>query len=142
MRETTHNKLNVIATSQAMDIASAAMIEGERVGVSVSVAICDPLMGLVVFAKADGATPHSAHTSRRKAQTAASTRKPTGWMSDQMSITLPLASGNRLTNVGGGFPIRFGGEFIGAIGVAGGTVEQDIAIAQAALRSVGADATQ
>ncbi len=142
MSAKTHNKISVIAAALAMDIASAAIEEGGRVGVAVSVTISDPQMSMVVFAKADGATPHSAYTSRRKAQTAASTKKPTGWMSDQMAVTLPLASGNRLTNVGGGFPIRFDGEFIGAVGVAGGTVEQDIAIAQAALRAVGADTTQ
>ncbi len=63
----------------------------------------------------------------RKAQTAASIRRPTGNFADHLAVALPLASGNLLTNLGGGLPIRFGGVHVGAIGVGGGIVEQDIA---------------
>lgn len=87
----------------------------------------------------DGATPHSIETSKRKAQTAASIRRPTGTFSDNLAVALPLASGNLLTNLGGGLPIRFGGVDVGAIGVGGGTVEQDIASAKVALGAIGAD---
>ncbi|MEH2396256.1 heme-binding protein [Nostoc sp.] len=50
-----------------------------------------------------------------------------------------MASGNLLINLGGGLPIRFGGVDVEAIGVGGGTVEQDIAIAKLALSAISAD---
>ena len=131
-----------ISAETSLELARDALAEGSRLDVPASVAVCDPLMTLIAYVHGDGATPHSAETSRRKAQTAASTRRATGWMGPDLALTLPLASGNLLTNVGGGFPIKFNGTMVGAIGVAGGTVEQDIAIARVALRAIGADAIE
>lgn len=39
--------------------------------------------------------------------------------------------GGRVVVFGGGIPIRFAGEAIGAIGVSGGSVAEDVAIAEA-----------
>jgi hypothetical protein len=43
-----------------------------------------------------------------KANTAASTRRPTGGMGEDLALPLAVATGGRLTNVLGGSPIRFG----------------------------------
>jgi len=131
--------IQLITHEAAQRAVQAAVAEAAAKGVAISVAVFNGLMVQVAYLHADGATPHSAETSRRKAQTAASTRRPTGWMGPDLAITLPLASGNLLTNVGGGMPIRFSGVFVGAIGVAGGTVEEDIGIAKAACLAIGAD---
>jgi uncharacterized protein GlcG (DUF336 family) len=125
-----------INTKTAIDIANSAIEEGLKQGVSISVAVCDPLMNLIVFIKSDGATPHSTETSRRKAQTASSTGKATGWMPGNLAVTLPLASNNLLTNIPGGIPIFYEDKLIGAIGVAGGSIEQDQSIAEAALKII------
>lgn len=125
----------------ALEAVKIALAEGAKQGVSVSVAVVDPNMLLVAFGRASGATPHSIETSQRKAKTAASTRKVTGWMSSELAVTLPLASGNMLTNVPGGFPIITEGKLIGALGIAGGTIEQDAAIARAVLETLGAELT-
>ena len=37
---------------------------------------------------------------------------------------------------GGGFPIEVNGKIVGAVGVSGGTVEQDMEIAQYAINSL------
>jgi glc operon protein GlcG len=124
------------AASEGIQIGSAL---GKQHNLNLSIAICDQSMSLRAYIHMDNATPHSAETSKRKAQTAASTRRATGWMGPDLAITLPMAAGNLLTNVGGGLPIRFDGIFVGAIGVAGGTVEQDIEIAKAILKEMGAD---
>lgn len=96
-------------------------------------------MSLIAFARADGATPHSIETSRRKANASASTGRATGWMTGDLAITLPLASGNMLTNIPGGVPLRFGGVLAGGLGIAGGTVEQDATVANATLKALSAD---
>jgi glc operon protein GlcG len=131
--------VSVITTEAALKAVELAIAEGAKLGVAVSVAVVDPGMGLVAFAKADGATAHSAETSRRKANTAASTRKATGWMPADLAVTLPLGTGNLLTNVPGGFPIKFGEQLVGGLGIAGGTVEQDAQIAKTTLAGLGCD---
>ncbi len=59
------------------------------------------------------------------------------------SVTLdPLPAGGphipRIALFGGGLPIRVGDRVVGGIGVSGGTVEQDIACAQAGLAALAA----
>ena len=125
-----------ITTEGALALIEAAIASGKRMNVAVSVAVCGPELNLIAFARSDGATPHSAETSRRKAQTAASTGKATGWMNADLAIALPLGTGNLLTNIAGGLPIRIDDAHVGGLGVAGGTVEQDAAIATEALKTL------
>jgi glc operon protein GlcG len=120
-----------VSYESAAQIVDAAISEGLKVGVAVSVAVVDPGLNLVAFGKADGATAHSVETSRRKANTAASTKKETGWMSEDLQVKLPLGANNLLTNIPGGHPINFDNKTVGGFGIAGGTVEQDAQIAKA-----------
>lgn len=130
-----------ITIDAAFKTVSAAFAEAKRTGVNISVAVVDTSLNLIAFAKGDGATTHSAETARRKANTAASTGKATGWMDSDLAVTLPMASGNLLTNIPGGVPLRFGGILGGGLGIAGGTVEQDNAIALGTLVAIGSDLT-
>jgi glc operon protein GlcG len=121
----------VITLEAARALVDRAIDEGIRAGVNVSVTVVDPGMGLVAFARTDGATPHSIDSSRRKANTAASTRRPTGWMGEDLALPLPLATDLQLTDIRGGAPLIVDAAVIGAVGVAGGTPEQDEQIATA-----------
>lgn len=129
-----------ITHSAALEVVRVALKEGAKLGVAVVVTVVDPSMSIVAFCKADGATPHSVETSRRKANTAASTRKRTGWMSDAFAIQLPLGTGGILTNILGGFPLKFSGKHVGGLGIAGGTPDQDAAIGISTLDAIGAEA--
>jgi uncharacterized protein GlcG (DUF336 family) len=132
-------EISAVSHELALHIVALAIDEGARVGLPVAVAVADPAMALVAYARADGTTPHSAETSRRKAQTAASTRRASGWMPEPLAAILPAGSGNQLTNIRGGVPLRFAGRFLGGFGVAGGTPDQDAEIARAVLAAIGAD---
>jgi uncharacterized protein GlcG (DUF336 family) len=123
----------------ALRIVNIAIEEGSKDDLPVAVAVCDPAMALVAYGRADNTTPHSAESSRRKAQTSASTRRPSGWMPDGLALMLPAASGNQLTNIKGGLPIRFDGIFVGGFGVAGGAPDKDAEIALRVLAAIGAD---
>jgi len=129
----------VVSHALALHIVAVAIEEGAKAGLPVAVAVADPAMALVAYARADGTTPHSAETARRKAQTSASTRRPSGWMPDPLAAMLPAGSGNLLTNIKGGLPLRFEGTFVGGFGIAGGAPDQDAEIARAVLAAVGAD---
>jgi glc operon protein GlcG len=128
---TTTYRMQVITLGSALALTNRALAHGDEIGVKFSVTVVDPSMNLVSFAKADGATPHSIDSSRRKANTSASTRRPSGWMGDDLAIALPLATDLKLTNIIGGSPLLVDDVVVGAIGIAGGTPAQDAQIAAA-----------
>lgn len=128
-----------ISYKSAAEIVETAISEGNKIGVAVSVSVVDLGLNLVAFGKADGATTHSIETSRRKANTAASTKKETGWMPESLEIKLPLGANNLLTNIPGGHPIIFDNKVTGGFGIAGGTVEQDAEVAEAVKRKIGSE---
>jgi uncharacterized protein GlcG (DUF336 family) len=131
-----------ITTQAALELVTEAIAAGAERGVAVSVAVVDASMSLVAFAKADGATAHSVETSRRKANTAASTRRATGWMGPDLDPGLALGTGMSLTNIRGGLPVGFEAVHVGGLGIAGGTPAEDTEIAAVALARVGADMVQ
>lgn len=103
------------------------------------VTVVDPSMAVVAIARADGATPHNLETSRRKAATAASTRKATSAIPREIALTLEHGSGGLLTSIDGGVPLSFAGVHVGGLGIAGGPPTVDAEIAAAVLAELGAD---
>lgn len=136
---TTHLSVPTVTYETAAQIVAAALQLAADAGVRGVVTVVDPAMQLVAFGRADGATPHSVETSRRKADTAASTRRPSAAMRADLAVALEHGSGGRLTSIAGGVPIAFGGVHVGGLGVAGGAPEQDADIAAATLAAIGAD---
>lgn len=130
----------VITYDSAADVVATALRIAADAGVKAVVSVVDPLMSLVAFGRSDGATPHSAETSRRKADTAASTRRASAAMRVDLAVALEHGTGGRLTSIAGGVPLSFSGTHIGGLGVAGGAPEQDAEIAAAVLVAIGADA--
>jgi glc operon protein GlcG len=128
-----------LTTNSALAAVSAALAEGQRIGVSVSACVVGPNLELIAFGSDGTATPHSKETCRRKAQTAASTRRASGWMPAGLDVELPMATGGLLTNVPGGVPIKINGVVVAGMGIAGGTVEQDAQIAATVLGALGID---
>lgn len=136
---TTHVAIPTVTYATATHVVQTAIRLAAKAGVRGVVAVVDPSMQLVAFGRADGATPHSVETCRRKADTAASTRRPSGALRADIAVALEHGSGARLSSLAGGFPLAFGGVHVGGLGVAGGSPEQDAEIAVATLAAVGAD---
>jgi uncharacterized protein GlcG (DUF336 family) len=112
-------------------------------GYRVSVSIVDRAGVLRAMARADGAGPHTVDSSKKKAYTAASLRRSTTELAELIN-KLPTLQALRDVNdqmlmLGGGFPIEFGGEIVGGIGVGGAPgAHLDDACAQAGLDAIGA----
>lgn len=136
---TKHLSQPTITYQTAADAVETAIRLAAERGVRAVVTVVDPSMNLVAFGRADGATPHSVETSRRKADTASSTRKPSSAMRPDLVVALEHGTGGRLTSIAGGVPLSFDGVHVGGLGVAGGAPEQDLEIAIAALEELGAD---
>jgi glc operon protein GlcG len=124
----------------ALAIAKAAIAKAEKIGVPQNVSIVDDGGNMLVFVRMDGAKLLSGETSKSKAMSAASHRQPTSRLDPALEIKLAIASGGRLTNLEGGFPIVVDGTCIGAIGVGSGSGAQDIEVALAGLAAIGAKA--
>ncbi|WP_349428520.1 heme-binding protein [Microbacterium sp. LWS13-1.2] len=138
----THTRQPTITYDTAAHAVAAAVRIGAEVGIRAVVCVVDPSMNLVAFARADGATPHSVETSRRKADTAASTRRPSASMRADLVSALEHGSGGRLTSIAGGVPLIFDGLLVGGLGIAGGAPEQDIQVAELTLAEIGAEGAE
>lgn len=129
----------------AQKVLAAAIAKAEEIGSPSSVAIIDSGRELVAFGRMNGAVLASAEISQAKAYTARSlnsaTQDVSGWAQPGGPLygieTAHLSAGRALITFGGGVPITAGGEVIGAIGVAGGSPDQDHEVASAGANALG-----
>lgn len=119
-------------------MAEAARDSAVASGALVSVAVVDAGGHLVVFERMDGAEIAGPTLARDKAFTAVAHRVATDELTDLVRPGAELAGmnsadGGRYIAFGGGLPLWDDDRVIGGIGVSGGSSEQDIAAATAAL---------
>ncbi len=128
-----------ISCEGARRCIAAALEQAGTLGIAISVAVVDAAGVLTAFHRMDGAKILSVESSHRKAYTAATTEFPTKDYFDRFRerpevVLLALMPG--ATSFGGGHPIVERGVVIGAIGVGGGSAEQDAAIAATAAAAI------
>ena len=127
----------MITIRQAEAMITAAQAHAAQLGVPVHVAVLDAGAHLKAFSRMDGALLASLDVAIKKARTAVLFDCGSEAVWDYCKPGGP-APGLELTNGGlapfaGGIPIRDrSGQLLGAVGVSGGSVPQDLAIAQAA----------
>ena len=119
----------------------AARGRAAALSVAENIAVVDDGGHLLAFARMDGARPASADTAITKAVSAATMRGETGPVfkgATQEDSSLNLAiehaaagSGGKLTILYGGIPIIVDGQVVGAVGVGGGSEEQDVSVGKA-----------
>jgi uncharacterized protein GlcG (DUF336 family) len=128
----------------SLDLADARRIvaAGERkaieMGVPYNIAVADAGGGLVTHVRMDGAWLGSVDLAINKAWTARAFDMSTEELahftqSGQPGFGLNTTNHLRVVIFGGGIPIKRDGVVIGAVGASGGSVEQDVAVAQAAI---------
>jgi uncharacterized protein GlcG (DUF336 family) len=129
-----------VTSHQAQAVIDGAAAKALELGLPVIVAVLDAGAHLKAFRRMDGAVLASIDIAIGKARTAVlfQANSETVWEYCKPGAPAP---GLELTNgglapFGGGIPIRSrDGTVIGALGVSGGTVAQDVEVAQAALAS-------
>jgi uncharacterized protein GlcG (DUF336 family) len=133
----------VLPLGMANKAVQAALESCKKDGYRVSVSVVDRAGVLRAMGRADGAGPHTVDSSRKKAYTAASIRRPTTELAELIN-KMPTLQALRDMNdgiliVGGGLPIEIGGEVVGGIGVGGAPgAHLDDACAQEGLDAIGA----
>lgn len=126
-----------IGLTEAQAVIASALAKAEEISVAAAVVVVDPAGRLVAAARQDAAPLMAVDMATGKAYTAVGMGAPTEvW--DEATAANP-GFGGAITSIpgftpfGGGKPLSVDGQIIGAVGISGGTVEQDVAIAEAAL---------
>jgi uncharacterized protein GlcG (DUF336 family) len=133
--------MTTLTRDTARNIIHAALTADAAQGLRLSIAVADAGGHLLVFDRAEDANLATIDIAIKKARTAvyfrAATRHLTAPMQPGGSVyTAELTSGG-LVAIPGGVPITDSdGRVIGAIGISGGSSEQDDTIAMAALESL------
>ncbi len=137
------SKESVLPLGTATKAIQAALDACKKDGYRVCVSVVDRAGVLRAMGRADGAGPHTVDSSRKKAYTAASLRRPTSELAD-LIMKVPTLQALRDMNgeiliLGGGLPIEISGEVIGGIGVGGAPgAHLDDTCAQEGLDAIGA----
>ena len=135
-------KESLLPLSMATKAVQAALEACKKDGYRVSVSIVDRAGVLRAMGRADGAGSHTVESSRKKAYTAASLRRPTTELAELIA-KVPTLQALREMNpeiliLGGGLPIEISGDVVGGIGVGGAPgAHLDDACAQAGLDVIG-----
>jgi uncharacterized protein GlcG (DUF336 family) len=131
-----------VSSELAHRVVAAAEAKAQEMGTPMVIAVCDESGVLKAFSRMDGAALLSVQVAQDKAYTAVGFGMGTdawhGFIADDPPLRDGAVGGiDRLVIFGGGFPIKLGGQVVGAIGVSGGHYSQDMQVAEAGLAVVG-----
>jgi uncharacterized protein GlcG (DUF336 family) len=125
--------------AQARTALDAAIETAKSEGVDVAAVVVDGAGDVVALYRMAGTYPCSAELATKKAYGALNFRAPTHVAADSFPPHLQLAliaAEPRVTFLQGGVPLSDGSNILGAVGVSGGTGEQDLACCQAAVKAL------
>ncbi|MDY3551087.1 heme-binding protein [Gemmata sp. JC717] len=132
-------QLNLAGAETAL---TAAKKKAAAMGLKSNIAVVDDGGHLLAFARMDGARPASGATALSKAVSAAMFRQESGTLPAKgepdvlLSLGIQTASGGKITPLKGGIPIVIDGQVVGAVGVGGGSGEQDAEVAKAGVQAL------
>src|SRR5258707_5499143 len=112
----------------AKKAAAAALAEARKNNWNMAAAVVDPAGDLVYFEKLDGTQAASVDIAVDKARSSARFKRPTKALQDVLAAGgegLRLLALEGAVPVEGGLPLIADGKIVGAIGVSGGTSQQD-----------------
>jgi uncharacterized protein GlcG (DUF336 family) len=120
----------------AETVIAAACRHSQQIGVPMNIAVVDEGNNLVAFARMDGAWLGSIDIAQGKAYTARAFDMGTDALAPlaqpgQSLFGIQASNQGRIIVFPGGVPITADGTVVGAIGVSGGTVDQDQEVAEA-----------
>src|SRR4051794_40564137 len=123
----------------AKNVADRVEAESFKQALPVAVTVIDIHGNVVLTHRMTGAPAFSLELAERKAYTSALVGMRTADLAPLVQpgadlYPLLAVSGGRYSAIGGGVPLTSDGEVIAGVGVSGGSIEQDVAIVEAAMR--------
>ena len=128
----------MMTMEKAQRIIEAGIAKAKEIGQPMNIAVVDVGTNLAAFMRMDGAWLGSIDIAINKAFTAKAfdiSTQDLGRNSqpgDQF-FGIHVSNHNRVMIFAGGIPIKLNGQIVGAVGVSGGSGEQDQAVAEAAV---------
>ena len=125
-----------VTLDTAQAVVEAARKRASAIDVPMNIAVVDEGNNLVAFGRMDGAWLGSIDIAQNKAYTARSFDMSTKDLAPLCQSGQPLfgihaSNQGRLIIFAGGIPLLRNGRVVGAVGVSGGSVEQDHDVAEA-----------
>ena len=132
----------MITLEEAQRILAAAERKAGEMGQPMNIAVMDAGRNLVAFHRMDGAWVASTDIAIDKAFTSAGRGLTTRKIGEMAQPGQPLfgintTNGGRIVIFAGGIPLERDGEVVGAVGVSGGTVDEDHEVAEAGVAAFG-----
>jgi uncharacterized protein GlcG (DUF336 family) len=132
----------MITLDEAQSIITAAQEKAREIGQPMNVAVVDGGTNLKAFARMEDAWLGSISIAIDKGFTAAAFMMPTQDLAEMTQSGQPLfglntTNNGRIVIFAGGIPLTRNGDVVGAIGVSGGTVDQDQEVAEAGVAAFG-----
>ncbi|ENM5738143.1 cob(I)yrinic acid a,c-diamide adenosyltransferase [Vibrio mimicus] len=129
------------ATQTALKLLQLAIEEAKQIGIPIVFALVDGHGNTILNYRMPHALLVSSELALKKAYTAVALKMATHELHQLVQPGQPLfqieaSCSDQLVSFGGGYPIFSHGKIIGGIGISGGSVEEDMQIAQAALKGL------
>ncbi len=127
-----------ISLKDAELLKKFAFEKAEEINIPITITVLDSTGNIILTQRMDNAIIVSIDISKNKAFTAFYLNENTYNLQKNeeiKNVNLQKINGNILCFLGGGFPINTSNKLIGSIGISGGSVEQDIKIAEYALNN-------
>jgi uncharacterized protein GlcG (DUF336 family) len=126
-----------VTLDQAQAIIEAARAKADDIGVPMNIAVVDAGNNLTAFSRMDGAWLGSIDIAQSKAYTARAFDMPTRDLAEMAQPGKPLfgieGSGQSVIIFAGGIPLTEAKTVVGAVGISGGTPDQDHEVCEAAV---------
>lgn len=128
--------IGTVSLEMAKDVIDAAERRADAINIPMVITVANSEGNLIAQHRMDDAWLASVDISRNKAYTAAALDMPTHDLAEpsqpgESLYGLQNTNGGRMVIFGGGYPLTQNGEVVGAIGVSGGAVDQDMDVARA-----------
>jgi uncharacterized protein GlcG (DUF336 family) len=138
---TTALAVDDVTLAEAQAMIAAAEKKAAEIKLPMNIAVVDAGGNLVAFGRMKDSILVSIGIATDKAWTAAAVKLPihvlaTVTQPGQSLYGINTTNNGRVVVFGGGYPVKAGAQTIGGIGVSGGSVEQDMEVAQAGLAAL------
>lgn len=121
--------MTLLTLAEANRICEGAIARASALGIRINIAVCDGGGRLLAFQRMDGAMWAGRYGSEGKAIASAAFGRPSGELTERADHPtfrgIHAAEGAHMILGQGAVPIRRDGQLVGAVGVGGGTAQQD-----------------
>lgn len=136
LEKTKKSNITSLDLELSIKFSKASIRKANELGIKIVVALADKNGCLTLLNRMEDSLIASIKLAEKKAYTSAVLNMSTSEITKSGLVGIVSSMEGKIVSFGGGVPIKNNGKLIGGIGISGGTVEQDIEIAQYAIDAV------